>query len=68
MGLVISLIEITINLAFTMEIVPYVASLKRLSILFVVIYGALIFKEKNIMRRSLGALIMLIGTFFIILL
>lgn len=66
-GLILALVAITINIAFTMQIVPYVISLKRLSILFSVFCGGLIFKEKNILKRSLGAFIMLVGIIFIIL-
>jgi len=66
-GMVLSLAAITINIAFTMQIVPYVISLKRLSILFSVVYGGFLFKEKNLLRRSIGALIMLGGVFLIIL-
>lgn len=66
-GTVVSLIAITINIAFTMQIVPYVISLKRLSILFSVVYGGLIFKEKNIFRRSIGAVTMLSGVILIVL-
>jgi len=66
-GLVLSLVAITINIAFTMQIVPYVISLKRLSILFSVIYGIFLFKENNILRRSIGATIMAGGVILIIL-
>ncbi len=66
-GIVFSLVAITINIAFTMQIVPYVISLKRISILFSVVYGGFLFKEKNILRRSIGAIIMLGGTILIIL-
>ncbi len=66
-GIVFALIGIAINIAYTMQIVPYVISIKRLSILFSVFYGGLMFKEKNIVRRSLGASIMLAGVILIIL-
>ena len=66
-GIILSLVAITINIAFTMQIVPYVISLERLSILFSVLYGGFLFKEKNILRRSIGALIMLSGVILIIL-
>ncbi len=66
-GTVLSLVAITINIAFTMQIVPYVISLKRLSILFSVMYGGYWFKETNIFRRALGAIIMLAGAILIIL-
>ncbi|UCC91904.1 MAG: EamA family transporter [Candidatus Aenigmatarchaeota archaeon] len=67
-GLALALVAITINTAFTMQIVPYVISLKRSSILFSIFFGGLIFKEKNIFKRGLGAFVMLIGMILIILL
>ena len=66
-GLVSALAEITINMALVMQIVPYVISLRRLSILFGVFYGGLLFRERNISQRSLAALIMLIGIIIIAL-
>ena len=66
-GLPIVFVVIFINLAYTMQIVSYVISLKRLSIIFSVLFGVLFFKEKNILRRSIGALIMLAGAIIIIL-
>jgi drug/metabolite transporter (DMT)-like permease len=66
-ALVIVLTAILINLTYTLQIVPYVISIKRFSVLFSVLLGALFFKEKNIPKRLLGALIMLIGAVIIIL-
>ena len=51
--------------ALTSAIVPYVISLKRSSALFAVILGFLIFKEKNITPKLLGAAIMIVGVFLI---
>jgi len=45
----------------------YMISIKRLSILFGVIFGAVIFKERNIGVRLTGAVCMVIGAIFIIL-
>ena len=45
----------------------YMVSVKRLSILFGIIYGMIIFKEKNIAIRFSGATLMLTGAVFIIL-
>lgn len=53
------------NTALTMEIVPYVISVKRTSMLFAVLYGALLFKEVQIPSRFLGASIMLVGVVLI---
>jgi len=58
---------VAINTALTLQIVPYVISVKRTSILFGVIYGFLLFKEKNIGQRFLGALIMFAGMVLIML-
>mgnify|MGYP001548156152 CR=1 FL=1 len=43
----------------------YMISVKRLSILFSVIYGKFIFKEENMVCRLSGALLMLLGTVII---
>ena len=40
---------------------PYMISVKRLSLLFSVIYGGIIFKEENIRYRLLGASVMVAG-------
>ncbi len=54
------------NIAFSMHLVSYVTSVKRLSILFSVILGGIVFKEKSIMKRIICALIMIAGVIFII--
>ena len=66
-GAVVSLSGISINYAFTMEIVPYVISIKRLSILISVFYGALVFHEREFKKRLTGAFIMLSGALLILL-
>lgn len=43
----------------------YMISVKRLSILFSVIYGKFVFKEENMICRFSGALLMLVGTVII---
>ncbi len=57
---------IVMNIALTMQIVPYVISLKRLSILFSVLYGGFVLKEKQLGRRTFAALLMIIGMFLIV--
>jgi len=47
--------------------VPYVLSIKRMAILFSVVLGALIFKEKNLKQRAFGAVLMLVGVCIIAL-
>lgn len=56
---------ILINLAYTMQIASYVISIKRLGVLFSVIFGALFFKEKNFLKRFLAVIIMLLGVVII---
>ncbi|MGZ3597680.1 MAG: EamA family transporter [Syntrophales bacterium] len=52
-------------LAISMMNVACMISLKRTSLLFGVLYGALWFKEKNIAERLTGAIIMITGVFLI---
>ncbi len=51
--------------AIQIYLVAYVIAIKRLSTLLSVFWGYLIFREKNIRQRLLGALIMIIGVFLI---
>jgi drug/metabolite transporter (DMT)-like permease len=53
------------NAALSLQIVPYVIAVKRLSVVFSVLYGMVIFKERDIKERLLGAALMLIGVIFI---
>jgi len=66
-GLILALEAVTINIAYTMKIVPYVISIKKISILFSVLYGGLIFRENNIFMRIAGASVMTMGVILIIL-
>jgi drug/metabolite transporter (DMT)-like permease len=43
----------------------YMVSVKRMSLLFGILYGAWWFKEKGIGERLFGAIIMLAGVFLI---
>ena len=45
----------------------YMISVKRLSVLFSIIYGGMLFKEKNLIIRFCGTLLMFIGAIFILL-
>ncbi len=63
---ILSVGGIAVNSALTMQIVPYVLSIKRISIIFGVIYGFWIFKEKHMLNRAVGAVIMLLGAVMII--
>jgi len=54
--------------AISVALVVYVISIKRLSAVISVIFGCLIFREKSIKERLLGAVIMILGVLFIALL
>jgi drug/metabolite transporter (DMT)-like permease len=60
-GMVLALEGISINTAYTLAIVPYVISIKRLSIFFSVLFGGLILHEQGIGGRMFGALVMIAG-------
>ncbi|QLA18783.1 DMT family transporter [Desulfolutivibrio sulfoxidireducens] len=55
-------------IALTMTLVPYVIAVKRLSAVFGVLLGALVFREKGLSERLAGAALMVAGVFFIALL
>jgi uncharacterized membrane protein len=54
--------------ALTMALVPYVIAVKRLSAVFGVLIGALLFKESGLAERLFGTALMVAGVFFIALL
>lgn len=47
--------------ALTLTLVPYVIAVKRTSVLFSVLIGALLFRESRIRERAAGALLILAG-------
>ena len=53
--------------AISLTLVAYVISIKRTSVVMTVLFGYLIFKEKGIKERLVGAVIMVIGVLFIVL-
>ena len=53
--------------ALPLTLVAYVSATKRMSILFGILWGWLIFKEKNIQERLVAAVIMVIGVILIAL-
>jgi drug/metabolite transporter (DMT)-like permease len=67
LGLVLAGETVAINLAYTLQIVPYVIAVKRLSILFSVLIGGLFFREKGLRWRIPGALAMIGGVALIVL-
>jgi len=64
-GLAMALMAITHFTAIGMIQVAYMISIKRLSLLFAIIYGALLFKETNLRERLLGGLFIIAGAAFI---
>ena len=60
-GLFGGLISICVQTAMQLGIVPYVISVKRTNIIFSTSYGYLFFKEKRMMERFTGAIIMFFG-------
>jgi drug/metabolite transporter (DMT)-like permease len=66
-GSIVTIEAVVINLAYTMQIVPYVIAIKRMSIILMVVYGVYGFKEKEIMRRLAGASLMVFGAILILL-
>ncbi len=60
-GAVLAAGAVAVNLALSIQIVPYVISMKRLSILIAVLYGGLILREGNARNRCLGAAMMVAG-------
>jgi uncharacterized membrane protein len=52
---------ISINTAYTMAIVPYVITVKRLSLFFSVLFGGFVLHEQRIRGRMFGAVVMILG-------
>ncbi len=65
LGMLIAIMIITHLKAVSLIEVSYMISVKRLSILFGVIYGVTLFKETNIKERFLGATVMVSGIIMI---
>jgi uncharacterized membrane protein len=63
--MLIAIMVITHLKAISLIEVSYMVSVKRLSILFGVIYGVMLFKETNIKERFLGATVMVSGIIMI---
>jgi drug/metabolite transporter (DMT)-like permease len=66
-GLVGGIYMLFQNIAITLTLVVFVSSIKRLSVIFSVLLGWAIFKEKCIRERLLGALVMVLGAILIAL-
>jgi len=61
-GLILVVEAVSVNLAYTLSIVPYVISIKRLSIFFAVLFGGYLLREGNVRARTAGSLVMVAGT------
>ncbi|OPY43137.1 MAG: EamA-like transporter family protein [Methanoregulaceae archaeon PtaU1.Bin222] len=61
-GLILVVEAVSVNLAYTLSIVPYVISIKRLSIFFAVLFGGYLLREGNVRARAAGSLVMVAGT------
>jgi drug/metabolite transporter (DMT)-like permease len=66
-GTLLSVEAVAINTAYLDQIVPYVSAIKRTSILLTVIYGTLVFREEEHLRRIAGAALMVLGVVLILL-
>jgi drug/metabolite transporter (DMT)-like permease len=64
-GALVTIMMITHVKAINLVEVSYMISVKRLSILFGVIYGVIFFKETNVKERFLGATVMVSGIIMI---
>ena len=66
-GIVVSAECVAINIAYTLQIAPYVIAIKRLSIIFMVLYGTLLCAENEMRTRLLGSVLMVGGVVIILL-
>jgi len=64
-GLTLAVEGISINTAYTMAIVSYVITIKRLSIFFAVLFGGLLLHEQYLRGRLFGAIVMITGAIII---
>lgn len=67
-GLAVTFATVTHFLSVSIVEVPYAISVKRVSLLFGIMYGALWFKETNIRERLIGCIVMIAGVITITLL
>lgn len=66
LGVLLSVAAVSINSAYTLQIVPYVIAIKRMSIIITVLYGAFVFREDEVVRRVAGAALMVAGAVLIV--
>jgi drug/metabolite transporter (DMT)-like permease len=58
---------VSINVAYTLQIAPYVIAIKRLSIIFMVLYGTIVCAEDELRTRIAGSVLMVGGAVIILL-
>ncbi len=58
---------VSINIAYTLQIAPYVIAIKRLGIIFMVLYGTIVCAENEVRARLLGSVLMVGGAVIILL-
>ena len=66
-GLFSALVLIFQMFAINIAIVPYVISVKRMTVLFSILFGFVFFREANVKSRLFGAFVMLLGTALMLL-
>lgn len=66
-GIFVAVECVSINIAYTLQIAPYVIAIKRLAILFMVLYGTLLCAEDEIRTRVLGSALMVGGAVILLL-
>ena len=66
-GIFVSAECVSINVAYTLQIAPNVIAIKRLSIIFMVLYGTIFCAENEIRTRLLGSVLMVSGAVIILL-
>jgi drug/metabolite transporter (DMT)-like permease len=59
--------SVSINIAYTLQIAPYVIAIKRLSIIFMVLYGTIVCAENELRTRFMGSALMVGGAVIILL-
>jgi drug/metabolite transporter (DMT)-like permease len=66
-ALFVAVESVSINIAYTLQIVPYVIAIKRMSIIFMVLYGTIVCGEGEVANRFMGATLMVGGALIILL-
>jgi len=67
LGVAVFLVALCANIAFSTGLTSYVVAIKRLSILFNIILGAIVFKEPGLRRNLSSAGIMVVGAALVVL-